>query len=65
MFQRIGTMPPEERFTRTVFAFIMIASTFVAWGKWVTFTLGVLFLISVAQGVCLTCHFYKKLLAKK
>ena len=60
MIQRIRNMTPEEIFTRTIFGIIMIASTFVGWGKWVTFTLGVMFLISAAQGFCITCVLYKK-----
>lgn len=64
MFKRVGNMKPEEIFTRTVFAVIMIAATFIPGGRWVTFTLGVLFLISAAQGFCITCVIYKKFFAK-
>jgi len=60
MFRRIGTMKPEEVFTRTVFGLIMIGAAFVSWGRWVTFTLGILFLISAFQGFCLTCFLYRK-----
>jgi hypothetical protein len=55
-------MPPEEVFTRTVFGIIMIASAFVSWGRWVMLVLGVLFLVSAFQGICLTCVFYRKFL---
>jgi hypothetical protein len=54
-------MKPEEVFSRTLFGVILIGATFAAWGKWVTFMLGILFLISAASGVCLTCEIYKKL----
>jgi len=55
-----GTMPPEEVFTRTVFAVILIGSFFVSWGRWVSLILGILFLISAYQGFCITCYLYKK-----
>ena len=64
MIRRVGQMPPEEVFTRTFFGIIMILAAFFSWGKWVTFTLGVLFLISAFQGICVTCILYKKLFAK-
>lgn len=57
---RINNVKSEERFTRTVFGIIMIVSAFISWGKWVTFVLGVLFLISAWQGYCVTCELYKK-----
>jgi len=60
MFKRVGAMAPEEVFTRTVFGLIMIGVTFISWGRWVTFVLGVLFLVSAFQGFCLTCFLYKK-----
>ncbi len=60
MFRRTGTMPAEEQFSRTLFALILIVSSFFPWGHWVAFTLGVLFLLSVLTGVCLTCILYKK-----
>lgn len=62
---RISNMPPEERFTRTVFGVIVILSTFVSWGKWVTLTLGVLFLISAWHEYCATCEMYKKISQNK
>ena len=65
MLKRVGQMPPEEVFTRTVFGIIMIGCAFVPWGKWVTGILGVLFLISAFQGFCITCVFYKKFIGKK
>ena len=65
MFRRVGNMKPEEIFTRTVFGCIMIGATFVSWGKWVTLVLGILFLISAAQGFCITCVLYKHLFQKK
>ena len=58
---RIKYIPPEDRFTRTVFGVIMILAVFVSWGKWVVFVLGVLFLISAWLGYCATCELYKKL----
>ncbi|MCB9719697.1 MAG: DUF2892 domain-containing protein [Candidatus Omnitrophica bacterium] len=57
---RINNVKPEERFTRTLFGITMIVCTFISWGKWVTFVLGVLFLISAWQGYCVTCELYKK-----
>lgn len=63
--RRVGQMPPEEVFTRTVFGVIMIVSAFVHWGRWVVFTLGILFLISAWQGFCLTCYWYKKFVKKE
>jgi len=54
-------MPPEERFSRTLFGVIMILSAFVSWGKWVILVLGILFLVSVQLGYCATCEMYKKL----
>ena len=59
MFRRIGQMKPEEVFTRIVFGVIMIGSTFIPGGRWMTFTLGILFLISAFQGFCVTCSIYK------
>ena len=58
--KRIHNMPPEQRFTRTVFGVIMIGSAFIPGGKWITFVLGILFLISAYQGYCVTCEIYKK-----
>ena len=60
MFRRVGTMKPEEVFTRTVFGLMMILAAFISWGRWVTFCLGVLFLISALQGFCITCYLYRK-----
>jgi hypothetical protein len=60
MFRRIGTMKPEEVFTRTLFGVILIGASFVSWGHWVSLILGVLFLISAFQGFCLTCFLYRK-----
>ena len=54
------TMPPEERFTRTLFGIILIGAAFVSWGKWATLILGILFLISAWQGFCATCFLYRK-----
>ena len=62
---KINNMPPEERFTRTVFGVILILSAMVSWGKWVALILGMLFLISAWQGYCATCQMYKKLLKEK
>jgi len=62
---RNKNMPPEEVFTRTFFGIVMILSTFIAWGKWVTCVLGILFLISAFQGFCLTCYWYKKFVSNK
>lgn len=64
MFRRISTMPPEERFTRTLIGFILILSSFFSWGHWASLILGILFLVSVLSGVCLTCILYKKFFAK-
>ena len=57
----INNIPPEERFTRTVAGIILIMSAFVAWGKWVSLLLGVLFLVSAWKGYCATCEMYKKI----
>ena len=65
MIRRIGTMPEEEVFTRSLFGVILIMATFISWGKWVSFILGILFLISAYQGICLTCILYKKFIMKK
>ena len=62
---RINNMSPEERFTRTTFGVIMIAAAFFAWGKWVIFVLGILFLISAWQGYCVTCEMYKRMMKNK
>jgi len=59
MIRRTGTMKPEEVFSRTLFGIILIAASFVAWGKWVALVLGGLFLFSALSGVCLTCELYK------
>ena len=59
--KRISNMKPEERFTRILFGFIMIAATFAPWGRWVVAVLGALFLISAWEGYCVTCEMYKKM----
>jgi len=64
MIRRIGQMPAEEIFSRNLFGIVMILATFISWGKWITFTLGILFLLSAFQGVCWTCLFYKKFFQK-
>jgi len=58
--ERGKTMPPEEVFSRTLFGILMVVSTFIPGGRWVTFILGILFLISAFQGFCVTCYLYKK-----
>ena len=58
-------MPPEERFTRTLFGVILIAASFLSWGRWVALILGILFMISAWQGYCVTCYLYKKFSGKK
>ncbi len=58
-------MPPEEVFTRTLFGIICILAPFVSWGKWVTFVLGILFILSAASGICLTCILYRKFVLPK
>ena len=65
MFRRVGQMKPEEVFTRLVFAFLLIGSSFFSWGRWVALVLGVLFVISALQGFCLTCWLYKTFIGKK
>jgi len=57
---RVNNIPPEDRFTRTLFGVIMIAAAFFPWGRWVVMVLGILFLISAWQGYCVTCEMYKK-----
>lgn len=59
--RRINNMKPEEKFTRTLFGVIMVASAFISWGKWVVFVLGILFLISAWEGYCITCELYKRI----
>ena len=56
---RFNTMPPEELFIRILFGFIMIGSTFIEWGKWITFMLGIIFLIFSTQSYCISCAFKK------
>ena len=63
--RRVSNMPPEECFTRALFGVIMILAVFVSWGKWVTLTLGILFLISAFQGFCLTCVLFRKFTKKQ
>ena len=63
--KRVNNMQPEERFTRTLFGIVMIAASFIPWGKWIMLVLGVLFLVSAWQGYCVTCEMYKKLNQKK
>ena len=63
--KRVNNMQPEERFTRTLFGIVMIAASFISWGKWIMLVLGVLFLVSAWQGYCFTCEMYKKLNQKK
>ena len=58
--QRVGNMKPEEVFTRIVFGVILILAAFIPGGKWASFVLGILFLISAFQGFCVTCYLYKK-----
>ena len=58
---RINNMPPEERFTRTVFGIILMISFIFPWGKWIALILGILFLISAWEGYCVTCEMYKKI----
>jgi len=65
MFRRHGQMPPEEIFTRTLFGVVLIVTSFFSWGRWVSFVLGILFLISALQGFCLTCYLYKIFVKKK
>ena len=62
--QRIGKMPPEEVFTRTLFGVMLIAASFLSWGKWVSLLLGILFLLSAFSGFCLTCFLYNKFIKK-
>ncbi len=61
---RINNMPPEERFTRSVFGVILGVSFFFPWGRWVALVLGILFLMSAWQGYCVTCEVYKKMSVK-
>jgi len=53
-------MPPEERFSRTLFGLVMIGAFWVSWGKWMVMALGALFLISAWQGCrCVMCELYR------
>lgn len=67
MFRRIGQMKEEEVFTRCVLAVVLVTTSFFSWGRWAAFVVGLLFLLSAAQGVCFTCELYKawKSLRKK
>ena len=65
MFRRVSTMPNEERFTRSVFAFVLIASSFTGLSRWTSLIIGILFLLSVLQGGCILCELYKKIFPKK
>ena len=65
MLRRVGTMPPEECFSRTLIGCILVISAFFSWGRWVSLVLGILFLVSVLTGVCLTCLLYKKFFMKQ
>ncbi len=62
--RRKGTMPEEEVFTRMVMGVLLVFTAFFSWGRWVALVLGVLFLLSALQGVCLTCILYKKFIKK-
>lgn len=53
-------MKPEEKFTRTFVGVLLIASFFIAWGKWIALAAGILFLLSAAYGYCMTCELYRK-----
>lgn len=53
-------IPSEDRYARAFFGLIMTTAVLYSWGKWVTFILGILFLISASQGFCLTCYLYKR-----
>lgn len=62
----IQNMPPEERFSRTLFGLIMIGAFFVPGGKWAVLVLGVLFLISAWQGCrCVMCEISKWIRGKR
>jgi len=63
--RRVGNMPEEEVFSRALFGIIMIICAFISWGKWVTFVLGILFLLSAFQGFCITCALYKMIFPRK
>lgn len=62
--RRMNNMPPEERFSRTLFGVVLIFAALISWGKWIAFILGILFLISAWQGYCATCELYKKISKK-
>lgn len=57
---RVNNLSQEERFSRTLFGTIMIASLFVEWGRWVVLALGVLFIVSSWLGYCPSCEANKK-----
>lgn len=52
-------MPPEEVLTKTLFGIVLTGSFFFSWGKWAALIVGVLFLVSAAQGFCLPCVRHK------
>ena len=64
-FRRVGSMPPEEVFSRALFGVVLILSFFASWGRWAALVMGVLFLVSALSGVCLTCIFYRKFFGQK
>ena len=55
-----NNMPPEERFSRTLFGVILVLSAFISWGRWLALILGGLFLASAWLGYCATCEMYRK-----
>lgn len=62
----MNVMPPEERFSRTLFGIIMVGAFFVPWGKWPVMILGALFLISAWWGCrCVMCEVYRWVKGKK
>jgi len=52
-------MPIEEIVTRVIFGFLLVGASFFSWGKWVSLSIGILFILSASQNFCLSCYLSK------
>ncbi len=48
-------MPTHERFSRFLFGILLVVSFCVPWGKWIAVVIGVLFVASALNGLCIGC----------
>ena len=48
-------MPTHERFSRFLFGALLIGAFVVPWGKWVALLIGILFVASSLNGLCVGC----------